>query len=98
MERAISARSCFGRNSRVRLLIAASLSPRNWRMRGHLRRSSASTEEVYANRMNAVGEKEYRRLRAAAYEYEREWMRRAPRTHHEAMLAARELRPLFERL
>ena len=48
--------------------------------------------------MNAVREKEYRHLRAAASEYEREWLKRHPHTHHEAMLTARELRPLFENL
>src|SRR5438105_14862641 len=56
MERAISAPSCFGRSARVRSLMAAvpvpSPPPRSWRIRGHLRRSSASMGEVYANTMN----------------------------------------------
>ena len=45
-----------------------------------------------------VSENDDRALREAAHEYERAWMKRAPHTHHDAMIAARELRPLFERL
>ena len=43
-------------------------------------------------------ENDDRALREAAHEYERAWMKRAPHTHHDAMIAARELRPLFKRL
>src|SRR5437588_4968289 len=56
MERAISAPSCLGRSARVRSLAASSPvpspPPRSWRIKGHLRRSSASMGEVYANTMN----------------------------------------------
>jgi len=39
-----------------------------------------------------------RALRIEASSFESAWRARNPQTHHEAMLAARELRPLSERL
>src|SRR5436305_3536911 len=53
MERATCAPSCFGRSAFVRSLMASTPVPSppdfSWRMSGHLRRSSASTEGSLCN-------------------------------------------------
>src|SRR5437870_2705950 len=109
MERAISAPSCFGRSARVRSLIASapvpSLTPRNWRMSGHLRSSSASMSgELCKNRTMAdrsgdwmaQGERDLEVARTAAREGFHEWACFASQQAAEKALKAAHLSRLRE--
>src|ERR1041384_4100180 len=92
MERATSAPSCLGLSACVRSLMASapvpSPPPRNWRISGHFRRSSASMREVYANTMNGVSENDWKafaeRWREVARE-ERRLTRLNPPSRQEAI-------------
>src|ERR1051325_115195 len=101
MERAVSAPSCLGRRVRDRSLMAAASSPRSWRISGHLRRSSASTGEVYANTMNVVAENDWKafaeRWREVAKE-ERRLTRLNPPTSREAIAWCLSSLRMYERM
>src|ERR1041385_732553 len=99
MERATSAPSCLGRSARERSLTAAAASPRNWRISGHLRSSSASMREVYANRMNGVSENDWKAFAERwriAEKAEREWRRENRPSPEEAFAWCLESLRIFE--